>query len=116
MKNQDNNTNKPNQGAEPKDHTNVKGYPLYPPAEDIYNKGHKVENINPEDLSEKINSSVPVESSKKEAETDSTGSELDIPGAELDDPQEDTGNEDEENNYYSIGGDEHNNLEENQGE
>lgn len=29
------------------------------------------------------------------------GSDLDIPGSELDDDQEITGNEDEENNYYS---------------
>ena len=30
---------------------------------------------------------------------------LDVPGAEIDDAQEDIGNEDEENNYYSLGGD-----------
>jgi hypothetical protein len=37
---------------------------------------------------------------------------LDIPGSELDDVAEDIGSEDEENNYYSIGGDQHDNLEE----
>lgn len=31
--------------------------------------------------------------------------ELDIPGADLDDASEDVGSEDEENNYYSLGGD-----------
>lgn len=31
----------------------------------------------------------------------------------LDDEQEDIGNEDEENNYYSLGGDNHNDLDEN---
>jgi hypothetical protein len=41
-----------------------------------------------------------------------TGDELDIPGAELDDANEILGEEDEENNYYSIGGDNHENLEE----
>ena len=41
------------------------------------------------------------------------GSDLDIPGAELDDEDESIGSEDEENNYYSIGGDNHDNLEEN---
>jgi hypothetical protein len=41
-------------------------------------------------------------------------SDLDIPGAELDDKEENIGSEDEENNYYSIGGDEHNDLEETQ--
>lgn len=29
---------------------------------------------------------------------------LDVPGAELDDDMEDIGEEDEENNYYSLGG------------
>lgn len=40
--------------------------------------------------------------------------ELDLPGAELDDEQEILGEEDEENNYYSLGGDNHNNLDENE--
>ena len=39
-------------------------------------------------------------------------SDLDIPGAELDDKDEAIGEEDEENNYYSLGGDRHENLEE----
>lgn len=34
-----------------------------------------------------------------------TGSDLDVPGAELDDDEEKTGNEDEENNDYSLGAD-----------
>jgi hypothetical protein len=32
-----------------------------------------------------------------------TGSDLDVPGSELDDDQEIIGSEDEENNYYSLG-------------
>ncbi len=36
---------------------------------------------------------------------DFAGSELDVPGSELDDADEATGNEDEENNSYSLGGD-----------
>jgi hypothetical protein len=40
-----------------------------------------------------------------------TGADLDVPGSELD-QQENVGSEDEENNYYSIGGDNHNNLDE----
>lgn len=31
----------------------------------------------------------------------------DVPGAELDDKQEEIGSEDEENNYYSLDGDNH---------
>ena len=50
------------------------------------------------------------------AEEDANGTdeefELDVPGSELDDEQEDIGSEDEENNYYSLGGDNHNDLEE----
>lgn len=38
--------------------------------------------------------------------------DLDIPGSELDDENERIGEEDEENNYYSLGGDRHENLEE----
>ena len=41
-----------------------------------------------------------------------TGEDLDVPGADEDDPNEDIGEEDEENNYYSLGGDNHDNLEE----
>jgi hypothetical protein len=36
---------------------------------------------------------------------DRTGEDLDVPGAELDDENENIGTEDEENNYYSLGGD-----------
>jgi hypothetical protein len=41
-----------------------------------------------------------------------SGDDLDIPGSELDNPNEEIGEEDEENNYYSLGGDRHENLEE----
>ncbi len=41
--------------------------------------------------------------------------DLDIPGAEEDDANEEIGEEDEENNYYSLGGDAHENLEEDRG-
>ena len=42
-----------------------------------------------------------------------SGDDLDVPGSELDDQQESIGSEDEENNYYSLGGDDHNDLDEN---
>jgi len=44
---------------------------------------------------------------------DMSGDDLDIPGAELDDANEIIGEEDEENNNYSIGGDRHEDLDEN---
>lgn len=40
--------------------------------------------------------------------------QLDVPGEELDDDNEDVGEEDEENNYYSLGSDSKNNLDGNQ--
>jgi hypothetical protein len=43
---------------------------------------------------------------------DFSGKDLDVPGAELDDLGEAIGSEDEENNAYSLGGDNHNDLEE----
>lgn len=77
------------------------GYPLYPSNEDIYNKSHKEDQLNPEDTTK-----------LKTPNQSQSGNDLDVPGAELDDEQEAIGNEDEENNYYSLGGDAHNNLEE----
>ncbi len=45
-------------------------------------------------------------------ELENSGVGLDVPGAELDDTDENIGEEDEENNYYSLGGDDHDDLEE----
>ena len=47
---------------------------------------------------------------------DELGAGLDIPGIELDDKAENIGGEDEENDYYSLGGDDHLDMDENQGE
>jgi len=44
--------------------------------------------------------------------TEDIGTDLDIPGSELDDANEEIGEEDEENNYYSLGGDRHERQEE----
>lgn len=43
---------------------------------------------------------------------DFAAKDLDIPGSELDDEKEEIGSEDEENNSYSLGGDNHEDLEE----
>ena len=53
---------------------------------------------------------------EKELDNELSGDDLDIPGAELDDDMENIGSEDEENNYYSLGGDDHDDLEEDQGD
>ena len=43
---------------------------------------------------------------------DVSGKDLDVPGSEPDDESELKGTEDEENNYYSLGGDDHSDLDE----
>jgi hypothetical protein len=96
----------------------LQGYPLYPAREDIYNK-YKKEDADPDDLSKKKGPIKPIKAgtkNEKDFTDDVSGSDLDIPGSELDDDQEIIGSEDEENNYYSIGGDGHNKLEEDNGE
>jgi hypothetical protein len=92
------------------------GYPKYPENEDIYNKFDKEFDIDPENIS-KNKEGIIIEKkprwNEKNFDQDQSGNDLDVPGSELDDGQENIGSEDEENNFYSIGGDNHNNLEEN---
>ncbi len=96
--------------------TNTSGYPLYPSSEDIYNQGvHEME-LNPDDLTAiKAPSEEEELRNEKDFSEDFSGDDLDVPGSELDDQQEDIGSEDEENNYYSLGGDNHDDLEEDKG-
>ena len=75
------------------------GYPTYPANEDIYAQSKEEKELNPEEISKR--------------KDDVLDYELYIPGSELDDKQEEIGSEDEENNYYSLGGDDHENLEDN---
>ena len=73
----------------------------YSANEDIYLKSQNEADVNPENISEVKVSNEVIEDN-----------DLDVPGSELDDQQEFIGSEDEENNYYSIAGDLHNDLEE----
>lgn len=77
---------------------------IYPAEEDIYSKA-KEEKFR--DFDDQRNEN----SQKEEA---GPANDLDIPGTELDDALEKIGEEDEENNYYSLGGDDHDNLDEDQ--
>lgn len=95
------------------------GYPLYPESEDIYTNSQKEQIPDPEESSavyESNGKSANATVIEKDFNPESTGSDLDVPGAELDDEQEKIGNEDEENNYYSLGGDDHNDLDEDKGD
>ena len=101
----------PNEQLDKKD-----GYPTYPVNEDIYNKFNKEFDIDPENISKK-KEIIKIEKhpiwNEKNFNQDKSGSDLDVPGSELDDEQENIGSEDEENNFYSTGGDNHSNLDEN---
>jgi len=89
------------------------GYLKYDEREDIYNQGKEEAEIDPEQiLKVKENEAYGV-TNEKNFDEDASGNDLDVPGSELDDHQEEIGSEDEENNYYSIGGDDHDNLDEN---
>ena len=88
-------------------------YPTYPSSEDIYNVDKEETEIDPEDISqEKQYDKTSGKFNEKNFNEDKSGNDLDIPGSELDDEMEEIGSEDEENNGYSIGGDNHNDLEE----
>ncbi|WP_375560482.1 hypothetical protein ACE193_22765 [Bernardetia sp. OM2101] len=89
----------------------------YKPKEDIYSKGKKVTNI-ANDNESIIDKSIPTPNDRNElyeetplhnAKSNFEGETIDVPGSELDDQQESVGSEDEENNYYSLGGDNHKN-------
>jgi len=102
-----------------KDKPAFPGYPGYPASDDIYAQFKEENDLDPEDISKKKVADEMKNTGKnneKDFDEDETGDDLDIPGSELDDDQENIGSEDEENNYYSLGGDDHNDLEEDKGD
>jgi hypothetical protein len=92
------------------------GYPAYPASEDITNRGEQ-EDLDVEQVtrSSRINNELARDISESSAELEEEEG-LDVPGADLDDENELIGEEDEENNYYSLGGDRHEDLEEGNGD
>ncbi len=81
--------------------------------DDIYNNAKLAADIDPENiLLQKFKN----ENNQDELDDNDLENGLDIPGSELDDAQEKIGSEDEENNYYSLGLDNHNELQENREE
>lgn len=97
-----------------KDKEQLPGYPHYPASEDIYSREHKDRHTGPEDADPGRSKNIPKPETGNNSSRDILGNDLDVPGSELDDENEKIGSEDEENNYYSIGGDNHDNLEEDQ--
>jgi hypothetical protein len=93
------------------------GYPLYPANEDIYINDSKVSGIDFEDANKKLQSAEEEFDAynRNDFGGNEMGGDLDVPGAELDDAMEAIGSEDEENNYYSLSGEDPNELDENKG-
>jgi hypothetical protein len=92
------------------------GYPSYPSKDDIFNRCKVVKDVNPEDISRNmatVEDLNVVKNNNSVFEEKASGRDLDVPGSELDDNAENVGSEDEENNYYSLGGDDHTRLDEN---
>jgi hypothetical protein len=82
-------------------------------SEELSNEGEvtpeDLEALGPEDLSMDLNEDEQLK--QRVDEVDFEGDDLDVPGSELDDDQEEIGSEDEENNFYSLGSDDNDNLE-----
>jgi hypothetical protein len=80
------------------------GYPPYPAEEDIYRRGEELPGDAPDDPGEGRDSPRPGpdDPNEKDDLDPRMGDDLDVPGSELDDPEESIGEEDEENNYYSL--------------
>lgn len=87
--------------------TNLPVYPLYPTGENIYNRFDIESEMNAKEFFD-IRGFEDTGGTSREKVLES--GDLDIFGAEQDDA-EDTGNEDEKNNYFSLGEDRHNALE-----
>lgn len=90
-----------------KEQPKVWGDPSYSEKDDIYSREKKEPLVDSDDSTE---------TKRKAVKKPLTGEDLDVPGAELDDQDEEIGEEDEENNYYSIGGENHEDLEEDKGD
>jgi hypothetical protein len=90
-----------------KDKEEFPGYPHYSQKEDLYQADKEEIDIDPENpkalkpQTDDEGDLVP----ELDFDENIMGDDLDVPGSELDDEQEEIGSEDEENNYYSLGGD-----------
>jgi len=117
MKEDYKNTKRPIQAVDGESKENFPGYPKYPASEDIYQQFKEESEIDPENPSITKDSGDNLgEWNEKTFREDLVGDDLDVPGSETEIALENNDLEDEENSYFSIGGDNHNELEENQGE
>ncbi len=83
------------------------GYQSTPPDEDIFRKYDEDKEADPDNPYEEKN---PLERDTNEFSEELALGDLDVPGTDADDEMEAIGSEDEENNYYSLGGDDNDSL------
>ncbi|MCE3260225.1 MAG: hypothetical protein K0S12_1866 [Bacteroidetes bacterium] len=88
------------------------GYPHYNDKDDIYKKNKEEIELDPENpqqlkpnTEEELDLVEEIDIDETNLYNSISGDDLDVPGADLDDKMEEIGSEDEENNYYSLGGD-----------
>jgi hypothetical protein len=75
----------------------------YPPSDDIYRRAKEEEDIDPENPNHlKTKNPRPDQNNERDFDEDMTGEDLDVPGNGPDERSEGNGDEDEENNYYSL--------------
>jgi hypothetical protein len=118
MKQDYKNTKRPIPEADSEMKESFPGYPKYPASEDVFARMKEESDIDPEDPTRMKDPSEDMgEWNEKTFQEDLVGDDLDVPGSdsEMDIEQENNELEDEENNYYSLGGDNHDDLEENRG-
>ena len=97
---------------------NVSDSAEYNPSEDIYNNFKEEDVIDPEDTTKhkSLNEdSKHGKNNEKDFSEDVTGSDLDVPEMDYDEQGAYRGTEDEENEYFSLGGDDHDDLDEDNG-
>lgn len=88
---------------------------LYPENEDIYHQMKRDKWVDVEKIVQKknyVDDGNEKGQPPKKLSDDLVDPDLDVPGGELDNALEVIGEEDEENNYFSLGGDNHEDLEE----
>lgn len=89
------------------------GYPVHKPSDDIYQKDKEEADLDPEEPTKiKSPNEIPDHINEKEFEEDKSGGDLDFPNSQLEDSEQSSGKEDEENSLYSLGGDNHTDLDE----
>lgn len=114
MNKKDLNSNQSLQKGVNKEAKEPEGYPLYPETEDIYSKFKKEKRIETEHESKLKVKEFVGSGNDKDYIDDITWSELDIPEIESVDVGDVPDIDDEENDYFSLGVDDHIDPEENQ--